>query len=350
MISISAIIPVYNSEKYLSECIESLLAQTLLSCEFIFINDGSTDDSKKILESYNKTDSRIVLIHQDNKGVSTARNQGILSAKGRYLTFVDADDFVLHDYLQVLYDSITSNNNEIVGSNFMSQINGNWILKKIPLPNDRIFSKPEIQNQIIPIYLREDLLNPCWGKIFDRAFLVSNQILFPKDVTNGEDALFCINAFSKASKVTFIDYYGYYYREVEGSASRNILNKNYLQIAIDNFIFDHKKYADLKLDEKSISHLKLQRFVDNIYILIHIYLVPNPKVSIKKRIESVKRIIKQPIVKQAFKDFNIESNEIKSIYKRSMFRCINRQFLTGILALIFYSNLRNYNFFQNKNK
>ena len=99
---ISIIIPVYNSEKYLEECIISLLNQTLKECEFIFINDGSTDNSYNICKEYERKDGRIVLINQENRGVSTARNIGMTRAQGDYITFVDSDDYVDNKYIETL--------------------------------------------------------------------------------------------------------------------------------------------------------------------------------------------------------------------------------------------------------
>jgi glycosyltransferase involved in cell wall biosynthesis len=89
---ISIIVPVYNTANYLDECVTSLLQQTYSNCEFIFINDGSTDGSLSILEKYQATDARIIVINQENQGVSVARNQGLSIVKGTYIGFVDSDD------------------------------------------------------------------------------------------------------------------------------------------------------------------------------------------------------------------------------------------------------------------
>src|SRR6476646_4070363 len=94
---VSVIIPVYNAGKYITRCIESLLNQTLQECEFIFINDGSIDDSREIIEGYKQVDDRIILINQVNQGVSIARNKGLYLAAGEYVGFVDADDCIEKD-------------------------------------------------------------------------------------------------------------------------------------------------------------------------------------------------------------------------------------------------------------
>ena len=117
-IKISVVIPVYNAEEYIIECIESLLGQTLKECEFIFVNDGSNDGSQQIIERYKLLDSRIKLINQENQGVSCARNNGLKIALGEYIGFVDADDFIEEEMYEVLYDSIKSDNSDSVISNY----------------------------------------------------------------------------------------------------------------------------------------------------------------------------------------------------------------------------------------
>ncbi|MFR2216093.1 MAG: glycosyltransferase family 2 protein [Ruminococcus sp.] len=100
MPEVSVIIPVYNSEKYVEKCICSVMAQTLPELEIIIINDGSIDESGKILRKLAQKDSRIILLEQENKGVAAARNLGVEKATGKYLTFVDGDDYLQEDYIE----------------------------------------------------------------------------------------------------------------------------------------------------------------------------------------------------------------------------------------------------------
>ena len=104
MPEVSVIIPVYNSEKYVEKCICSVMAQTLPELEIIIINDGSIDESGKILRKLAQKDSRIILLDQENKGVAAARNLGVEKATGKYLTFVDGDDYLQEDYIELMYN------------------------------------------------------------------------------------------------------------------------------------------------------------------------------------------------------------------------------------------------------
>ena len=105
---ISVIVPVYEVEEYLCECINSILAQTFVDFELILIDDGSLDSSGKICDEFAQKDNRIIVIHQENKGLSCARNTGIKTANGSFITFVDSDDLVANTYLEELYNNIVS--------------------------------------------------------------------------------------------------------------------------------------------------------------------------------------------------------------------------------------------------
>ena len=108
-IDVSIIIPIYNCEKYLKECIESILMQTLKKIEVILIDDGSTDNSLKICKLFQSKDPRIKVIHQENVGVSKARENGLKIATGKYISFIDADDYIKEDFLEKLYNEIREN-------------------------------------------------------------------------------------------------------------------------------------------------------------------------------------------------------------------------------------------------
>ena len=114
---ISVIVPIYNVEKYLAKCIDSIINQTLTNIEIILVNDGSTDNSRKIIDKYDKKDSRIKVIHKKNGGQGSARNAGLDIAKGEYIGFVDSDDWIDSNMYENLYNAAISNNADIVVCN-----------------------------------------------------------------------------------------------------------------------------------------------------------------------------------------------------------------------------------------
>jgi glycosyltransferase involved in cell wall biosynthesis len=345
MIKISVIIPVYNVTSYLTECLTSLVHQTLTAVEFIVVNDGSTDGSDLILESFAQEDPRFRVLHQTNQGVSVARNQGLKLAQGECVAFVDADDFVASDFLEKLYTAYTLHQTQIVTACFTSQVDGQWIPQKMFIPTAKVFTSAEIHHDIIPHFLQADTLNSSCVKLFSRSLIMNNHIIFLSELSNGEDALFCLQAFAKAERIVFIDYSGYHYRQVSGSASRNIMAKNYLQLAIDTFTFDHQSYAQLQLSSKVINRFKSIRLIENLYDLIHIYLQPQSAVAFSIRVKAVRAIIHHPILVATLKCWGKDLEASTNGYRKKMLTFMRKKFLWGILGLTLYSNFRNKQYF-----
>lgn len=128
-IKISVIIPIYNVEQYLSQCLDSIINQTYTNLEIILINDGSTDNSEKICNQYKLLDPRIIVIHKTNGGLSDARNTGIKIATGDYISFVDADDFIDKNMYTILFQKINTTNADIIWYNHYNYQSSNEILK-----------------------------------------------------------------------------------------------------------------------------------------------------------------------------------------------------------------------------
>ena len=121
---ISIVIPVYNAEKYIDRCMESIVSQTYQSIEIIAVDDGSSDKSVDKLREWKNKDKRIKVIEKENTGVSDTRNKGICAAKGTYLCFVDVDDYLEKKYVEVLHDTIVKDETDIVSCNFITEYEG----------------------------------------------------------------------------------------------------------------------------------------------------------------------------------------------------------------------------------
>lgn len=173
MAKVSVVIPVYNVEKYLERCLDSLLSQTLEDIEIICINDGSTDKSLDILHKYAEKDERITVINQKNKGMSYSRNKGLEVATGEYVGFVDSDDYIDKDYYEKLYSVATSYDADIACANIIRE---NERKKKILLnyDNDRVYenAKEKLEVSCIPEYCF------VWNKIYHRENLIQSGCKF----------------------------------------------------------------------------------------------------------------------------------------------------------------------------
>lgn len=161
---ISVIVPVYNVEPYLQECLDSIISQSYTDLQIIIIDDGSTDGSGAICDAYAAKDMRIQVVHQENRGLSAARNRGIELATGEYLTFVDSDDYLLTDYIETLYGMCLKYNADMCVCSYDLTQDGKWIPLEKKLSTD-----PEIYtgHQKMQAYLCERKIGPqAWGKLY----------------------------------------------------------------------------------------------------------------------------------------------------------------------------------------
>ena len=190
MPSISIIVPVYRAEKVLHYCIDSILNQKFTDFELILVDDGSPDNSGNICDEYAEKDKRVKVIHKQNGGVSSARNAGIEVAQGEYICFVDSDDYLEKDYLEILietkkkfpdYDSVWC------GFQTVEDYNGKNN-KVVIAENNTKFSCYSLEDIML---LHEKWLeaSPC-NKLFDKGIIINNKIKFPDDLSLGEDLLF----------------------------------------------------------------------------------------------------------------------------------------------------------------
>ena len=337
MPSVSLIVPVFNKAPYLRECILSLVNQSFSDCEFILVNDGSTDGSLTILEELQKLDSRIILISQENNGVSSARNTAISIAKGTYLTFVDADDILDLDFVKSLYEKAITSGAEIVASFYYTLILGNKTIQPSYFPVNKILSKEFIQEEVIPFVIQDNSFNPVCTKLFLTSLINSNAIFFPNNIPNGEDGLFVIQALHHANSMIFIDSAGYYYREVSGSAVRNSNNKDYFKLALAHFNFDYEAAYGIVISENKLSKLKSIQLINTVLSLTYIYY--NSEISNKKRY--LKNMISNPVVQSSLSVYWDEICNGKGNYQKFLLFCIKIKSVWLLSLAIKYSDFRN---------
>lgn len=214
MIQISIIVPVYNSEKYIVECIDSILSQTFKSFELILIDDGSVDRSGMICDDYAKKDSRIVVIHTSNNGVCAARNNGIEVARGHYIMLCDSDDIVDEHWCEYMY--------KVANSNQYCMVSSDW--KQFKNEKELVYYKRlkiEINLQKSNYYdlFRKGLTGYVWNKIFRTDIILNNGIRFPIDIPIAEDVKFvCEYMKYCCDGCLHIENSLYYYRNNSSSA------------------------------------------------------------------------------------------------------------------------------------
>lgn len=282
----SVIIPVYNVEKFLNRCLDSVLEQSYQNFEVICINDGSTDNSLQILEKYAKNDARIKIFTQSNQGVSVARNNGMQRMTGDYVCFIDADDYVEKDFLEMLVNSAQKNDADVVQSGYI-QCNKRFVQKE-----KTCISFENIMNEMHRGFV--------WNKLWKADLLRKNQLYFLPHVIY-EDVAFCSMGAFYAKKWNIIDYAGYHYTYNPNSLSNNQLiekiNKRLKdKITISREVIDfYKKQDCLDADLRIVENFLISQLLENSDLLNkdayqnYKKLFRNNKLFIRKRRKALRK-------------------------------------------------------------
>ena len=259
---ISIIIPVYNVEKYLNRCIDSLINQTYSNLEIILINDGSTDSSLKICEEYVQKDSRIKVINKKNEGVSIARNVGIEKATGQFISFVDSDDWIEHDTILKLYNLSQKYNSDYVMIDYI-ETDGTkkYINKK---SNDSCIKKEEFMKLFFKIGSQKCVFYP-WGKLIKRDNIPKD--LFPSDCRIGEDVIANYKILTKTKKIVVSSEILYnYFQNNSGLTKSGFSDKDFDLINV------WEQMLELTKNTEYYEYAKLNRYRTDFTILTRMAL------------------------------------------------------------------------------
>lgn len=253
---VSVIVPIYRIEKYLPQCIESLLTQSFLDFELILVDDGSPDNCPQICDKYAKADPRVKVIHKENGGLVSARKEGLKNATGTYITFVDGDDWVDKFYLDIMFRLADANKADLVVTGHFREFDGK--IETIKPKNVGIYDENDLIKEILPnaIYNGEfcehGISTYVWNKLFKKELL--DQILFnvPDDVVMGEDAAITFSYLTICKKLVISSTPLYYYRQRHDSIVKSVENPKieYYRLGLlMNYLQSKLKRS---LDEKNI--------------------------------------------------------------------------------------------------
>ena len=262
-VKVSIIVPIYNVERYLDRCIESLAEQTYTNIEIILINDGSTDGSLNICKKWEKIDHRIVLIDQQNSGVSVARNHGISISKGCWICFVDGDDYAAPDMIENLINRAAQSDCDICISDYFVDRDGktspaSFIYDK--KDGDTYSAKELITNAMVGNNREDNMtcVGVPWAKIYKKSFIINNNLNFIRNLKRNQDVVFNLYAFEYANRVTYCKRCLYYYRVWAGSAVSKYMPDytNTIEKVMDEF---YKFFNEINDDELKELCYKRQR-------------------------------------------------------------------------------------------
>lgn len=315
---VSIIIPIYNGEKHLAECLDTIQNQTYTNLEIICINDGSRDKSLSILKEYQKKDDRFIVIDQKNAGQSKARNEGIRRASGKYISFVDCDDFIELDMIEKMVLKAEETNADIVITNFSLYFEDTGRYESY---RDEVLYYT-LKNKVFTVEECPEIIKyvGVWDKLFETDFLKKNNLFFWENIIY-EDHLYSVQAELYANRISLIPEHLYYYRK---NAGESITDKEADNDAFKtDFLRIHKKIQEI-LDENKTS-LKVNKAYYEFFMENAIMHQRNSSTIrfYKYFFESMRKILDEKKIKV----INTINNKMileyaNDIYKNKFFRCM----------------------------
>lgn len=322
MDKISVIIPVYNVELYIRQCLDSVVNQTYKNLEIIIIDDGSPDQCGKICDEYAEDDRRIQVIHKSNGGLCAARNDGIKAASGDWITFVDSDDWLDIDYYERMADALTNSEADILCSQ------GCIIEAPHRSAEMHAFEEPGKINDInavlckilVPRHMAGFAISAgtVWDKFFRTSFIHSIDLLFDTHARAWEDLWFSLQAFPKAKSVSVVMQVGYHYRMVENSITKSF-NKNRSHINYDFIVKIHGLFGPVE-DGSIAEAINARAIILMQHSLRFCYFHPSNTKSWKDIAAEVKEMKKWSYYHKAIWSNDNHFLTLKQIVSKYMFR------------------------------
>ena len=329
---LSIIVPVYNCEKHLSGCIESILNQTYMNFELLLVDDGSTDNSGMLCDDYMRKDNRIQVIHQTNSGVSVARNTGIRHADGKYIMFVDSDDCISDEFLySAVLDLIQTNTDLYISGIRMDSYDGERITKKqeYTINRSQSLSVKQLLEKCNVDYPIINICGPCC-KLYKKSVIDSHGILFNENLSLGEDTDFNLRYLKNIDSVYFSSSIYYFYRR----GNENSLFSRFHKETYDVHVYVYDRFRNL-MQLKGCNHGSMLMFEDMYCDLIvgciHSYF----------RTDSTTKNEKKELLKKVADNDNIQKNNYtgRSRKNKLIISLLQKRVLWAVY-IIFYVRYR----------
>ncbi|QNK48151.1 glycosyltransferase [Brevibacterium sp. PAMC23299] len=322
---VSIIVPVFNAEKYLTKCINSLLNQSHKNIEVILIDDGSTDNSGIICDEFAMKNKNVKVIHQNNAGPSKTRNVGIDAAQGKYIQFVDSDDFIEPNMTEILIKSI-NNGNELVicGYKSMFLIEGSNIIHNCKSNIDGKFTLSEFMLHFGDLF-RDNFINSLWNKLYITNLIRNHNVRFIDNLHMGEDLLFNLAYIKACKSISIINKYLYNYVIISNNSLTVSFKKDYfinqqmLFLRVKDFLLEANFYEGRNRDLIKLC------YTDSIITCIEHLFHNNSNLTAKRKKEQIKTIIYNDYVKgniSYFKNGNFQKRVIGLFIQSNLINCI----------------------------
>ncbi|MCL3852089.1 MULTISPECIES: glycosyltransferase family 2 protein [Parabacteroides] len=289
---ISVVVPVYNGEKYLSACLDSICNQTLQELEIIVVDDGSTDGSGRIADEYAAKDMRIQVIHQRNGHLSVARNAGLSVVKGDFVSFIDADDWIDKEMLKAMCATMVSNSLDLVITGVRVEYPGE---NRFYYQRTDIYLEANTRKDIKTLYFRLKelcLFNYVWNKLYRVSFLQANNLSFIVEPPY-EDESFNMEVFMKASSIGVLSDTPYHYMRYDNGSIVASYKADLLNAYADKCKIYHRFFTHLQMSPEWIKESLQEGWWDTYCGYVQSLYKKNARLSRKKRMELIERHIYQ---------------------------------------------------------
>lgn len=309
-VDVSIIIPVYNVQEYLSECLDSVISQTIKNKEIIIVNDGSTDNCSQILEEYKIKFPELIIINQENRGISETRNAGLNAATGEYIAFVDSDDFIEACMFERMYNAAKREKSDVVMCNYIlydekchEQNGGKYIIEGNSEEGyiDRTKSLKK--------FLTNDIKGYVWNKLFRRELFNDHKILFP-DFKVCEDTPVVFLLLAHSHKIFLLKEPLYYYRQREASLTKIFSIKSMEDMLKGCYIMRDYIEVDKVHYEKLISYYRVY-LIRTLWVIHNKYFIQYCETGDKSNYSEFKKIVESEV--RDLKIFKIIGNSKLSL-------------------------------------
>jgi glycosyltransferase involved in cell wall biosynthesis len=334
---ISIIVPVYKVEIYLKECLDSILNQTYENIELILVNDGSPDSSGDICESYKEKDSRIRVFHQENKGVSKARNFGITEATGDYVCFIDSDDWIQGSYLADFFYN-GNYNADVYLQGYINKYADEKLNNQINFITNEFYTVQLLKEGYIYSERNNIINSPCF-KLFRRDIIKENNIEFDPSICYGEDHLFVLNYFLHIKNMSVSNQAGYHY------VHRGNICLTNKYVSHDKLFYYAKKIAVIRkglikkfnIEDEVFEYFVRKQFV--LYSLLSISSMYSDESGLSK---SKRKSNLLNYITYLEKNKFLENLNFNNYLHFTLFRVVKSKFFNKDLVLFVFLKSRNY--------
>lgn len=343
---ISIIVPVYNTSKYIKDCINSMTSQTYDNLEIVIVNDGSTDNSAEIISQFASKDSRIKVVYQENQGLSGARNTGIDASSGNYIMFLDSDDWIDLKTCETALKEIKASNSDVLLWSYVREYSS--ASKPVLLFDDEIKVWDEknikslyrqfvgLTNEQLSAPQKTDSIVTAWGKLYKREAIGVNRFVDTK-IIGTEDALFNIQVFSKVKRAVYIPNAFSHYRKDNEDSLTHKYKKNLVYQWKELYSMIEAQLIEEKASQEFFAALNNRISLSLIGLGLNV--IGDRSLGMSYKLDELKKILYMPHYEKAI---SVLKTEYLPIHWKLFFGCAKRKYTFGLLALLYAMNfLRN---------